>query len=287
MAALALEVEDSIDHVFEHPRAGDLSVLGDVANDEQGDAAPLGDPDQRLGGGAHLGDRARRRLERVDMHGLYRIDDQRPHGAGGVGRTVDRGDDIADGGRRGKGDRRAGKPQAARAQADLGLGLLAGHIDGAAAGAGDTGGRLKQESRFADARVAAHQRRSAGHEAAAEHPVELGNPRRQARGRRIGRREVGERERPSDAGAAGARRRGGLLDQGVPGAAGLAAARPFSVRGAAGLAHMRAARRACHRGRRRTVSMGPSARPWTNWSTNGSPLSSMAATGPLQTIRPA
>ena len=54
MAALALEIEHRVDHVLEHARAGDGAVLGDVADQQHGDAAALGQLDQLLRGGAHL-----------------------------------------------------------------------------------------------------------------------------------------------------------------------------------------------------------------------------------------
>src|SRR6185503_21253611 len=48
VAALALEIEDGVDHMLEHARAGDGAFLGDVADQHQRDAAPLGDADQVL-----------------------------------------------------------------------------------------------------------------------------------------------------------------------------------------------------------------------------------------------
>ena len=48
VAALALEIEHGVDHVLEHARAGDQPFLGDVADQHQHEAAPLGEPDQLL-----------------------------------------------------------------------------------------------------------------------------------------------------------------------------------------------------------------------------------------------
>ena len=42
MSAFALEIENGIDHVFEHLGTRDRAFLGDVADQEQHDAAPLG-----------------------------------------------------------------------------------------------------------------------------------------------------------------------------------------------------------------------------------------------------
>ena len=44
---LALELQDDVDEVLEHARAGDGAVLGDVADEDRGDAALLRDADQR------------------------------------------------------------------------------------------------------------------------------------------------------------------------------------------------------------------------------------------------
>ena len=55
MAALALEIEHGVDHVLEHARAGDMPFLGDMADQDDAEAAPLGEADQLLRRGAHLG----------------------------------------------------------------------------------------------------------------------------------------------------------------------------------------------------------------------------------------
>src|SRR6266851_4493850 len=41
VAALALEIEHGVDHVLEHARSGDDALLGDVADEDDGEAAPL------------------------------------------------------------------------------------------------------------------------------------------------------------------------------------------------------------------------------------------------------
>ena len=70
--AFALEREHGVDHVLDHARAGDLAVLGDVADQDDGRARALGEADQRLRAGAHLGDGAGRGLDHVGPHGLDR-----------------------------------------------------------------------------------------------------------------------------------------------------------------------------------------------------------------------
>ena len=61
------------------------------------------------------------------------------------------------------------------AQPDLGGGLLAGDVEGAALVARGLGRDLEQQRALADAGLAGEQDRRAGHQAAAEHPVELGH----------------------------------------------------------------------------------------------------------------
>jgi hypothetical protein len=60
--------------------------------------------------------------------------------------------------------------------------FLAGNIDGAVASAGDGGGSLDQERRFADARITAHEEHGAAHESAAGDAIKLAEAGRRARG---------------------------------------------------------------------------------------------------------
>ena len=48
MAAFALEIEHGVDHVLDDARAGDLAVLGDVADQHDGRTGRLGVADHRL-----------------------------------------------------------------------------------------------------------------------------------------------------------------------------------------------------------------------------------------------
>src|SRR5262249_40580830 len=50
--AFALEREHRVDHVLDHARAGDLAVLGDVANQNDRRTGALGKPHHRLRPGA-------------------------------------------------------------------------------------------------------------------------------------------------------------------------------------------------------------------------------------------
>ncbi len=72
VAALAFEVEHGIDHVFEHARAGDVALLGDMPDQYQDKAPPLGHPYQLLRRAAHLADAAGSAVEHVEIHRLDR-----------------------------------------------------------------------------------------------------------------------------------------------------------------------------------------------------------------------
>ena len=62
VAAIAFEIEHRIDHVLDDARAGDLAILGDMADQHHGGALLLGIADQRLSRGAHLRHGARCRF---------------------------------------------------------------------------------------------------------------------------------------------------------------------------------------------------------------------------------
>ena len=202
VAALALEVEHGVDHVLDDARAGDLAVLGDVADEDDRGAAALGEGDELVGGGADLGDRARRAVDVVGPHGLDRVDDGERRALG-----LERGQDVAEVGLGGEPERRVGEAEARGAQADLGGGLLAGDVDGGRAAGGEGGGGLQQQRRLADAGIAADEDGRGRDEAAAEDAVELGDAgegarraaaRRAARSPRVMRRpRAGPRLRPA------------------------------------------------------------------------------------------
>ena len=59
VVALALERQHGVDGMLELARAGERAVLGDVTDEDHGDAATLGLDDELLGAGAHLRRRAR------------------------------------------------------------------------------------------------------------------------------------------------------------------------------------------------------------------------------------
>ena len=109
VAAFALEIEHGVDHVLDDARAGDLALLGDVADQHDRRARRLGVADHRLRRGAHLGDGAGRRVGHVGPQRLDRIEDHqiRPLALG------DGGEDVLDIGLGGELDRRIGRTRAA------------------------------------------------------------------------------------------------------------------------------------------------------------------------------
>ena len=236
MRAFALEGEHRIDHVLDHARAGDLAVLGDMADQDDGRARALGEADQRLRRAAHLRDRAGRGFDHVGPHGLDRVDDDEARGRA----LGQRRDDVLDRGLGGELDRQRRQAEPLRAQPHLRDRFLAGNIDRAVAGLRQRRRDLDQQRRFADAGIAAEQQHRSAHEAAAGDAVEFGNaggePGRVLRLRR--RKARARTRRPLRGGAAGhaAAAVGAFLGDGVPFAAGVALALPAAIGRAAILA---------------------------------------------------
>jgi hypothetical protein len=236
LRAFALERQHCVHHVLDHAGAGDLAVLGDVADEDEGGARLLGEADQRLRRGADLGHGARRGLHRVGPHGLDRVD----HHEARRGALRQRGDDVLHRGLGGELHRGVGEAEALGAQPHLRHRLLAGDIDRAMAGPRQQAGGLGQQGRFADARIAADQQHRAADEAAAGDAVELRHAGGQAR--RVGARAGQRLELEQPALALGAQvgghgpAAGVLLGQRVPLAAALAFALPAVMGRAAVLA---------------------------------------------------
>ncbi len=230
MAALALEIEDGVHHVLDHAGPGDLAVLGDMADEDGGNAAPLGVADHLVCRGADLGDRTGCGLDMVEPHGLDRID---YHEVGPFG--VERGEDVAERCLGAEAHRRIGQPEPLRAHLHLRRRLFAREVKRLQPRSREGGGGLQEQGRFADAGVAADQDRRGRHQPAAQDPVELVQPRGAARRWRIRGGEVGERHVASlgDLGLRPGRKRR-LLDDGIPCPAGLAPPGPFRIGRAAG-----------------------------------------------------
>ena len=80
VVAVAFELQDAVDEVLEHARAGDRAVLRHMADEEGGDAVLLRDAQQAARSLPHLRHRARRRADLVRPERLHRVDhaDGRP-----------------------------------------------------------------------------------------------------------------------------------------------------------------------------------------------------------------
>ena len=204
MRAFALERQHRVDHVLDHAGAGDLAVLGDVADQDDGRAGVLGVADERLRRAAHLGHRAGRGIDHVGPHGLDRIDDDEARRRA----FGQRGDDVLDRGLGRELDLGVAEAEPFGAQPHLRHRLLAGDVDRAVAGARQRRRGLDQQGRFADAGVAGHQQHRAADEAAAGDAVEFGDAGRQARrlvglaGQRLKREAAALARRAAGAGGA-------------------------------------------------------------------------------------
>ncbi len=75
MTALAIKSENRIDHVLDNLRASDLSILGNVAHDDEHRSARLCKRNERLHAGANLANGAGRGLDALRPKRLDRIDD--------------------------------------------------------------------------------------------------------------------------------------------------------------------------------------------------------------------
>ena len=72
---LALEVQDRVDDVLERLRAGEVAVLGDMADEERRDVLALGGKEKLGRRLAYLTDTPGRRLELEREHRLNGVDD--------------------------------------------------------------------------------------------------------------------------------------------------------------------------------------------------------------------
>ena len=167
-------------------------------------------------------------------HGLDRIDDDQARRlAFRQGR-----DDVLDRRFRRQFDGGVTQSETLGAQAHLRHRFLAGDIDRPMTGARERGGGLDQQSRFADAGIAADQQDRAAHKAAAGDAVEFGNAGGQARGVMglAGKRLEREQAAFARLATRPCRTLGAFLAERVPFSAGLALALPAAEGGTAVLA---------------------------------------------------
>ncbi len=110
--------------MLEETGAGDLAVLGDMADQKQRGAAPFGKADQLMGGGAQLSDGPGRTLDVVDEHGLDAVD----HQDAWCVLDVERLDDVADRGGSCEPQRRVLQTETGGSELNLVRRLLAAHV---------------------------------------------------------------------------------------------------------------------------------------------------------------
>ena len=140
-----------------------------------------------------------RRLELQREHGLDRVDDDE-----GRPKAGDLFEDALETGLGQDVERRRLDAEPLAARLDLVFGLLAGAVEHGPDRLGEVRRRLQQQRRLADARLAADQHEGAGHDAAAEHAVELADAGRDPL--RDDGVDVGVELRPGGGGQAVARR---------------------------------------------------------------------------------
>ena len=213
-----------------------ITLLGHVANENDRRLGLLGEASEEGGGLADLRYAARRAVHGLQLHDLNGVHDDDP-------RTV-LGDEL--GHRFRTGFRRHAnlirrQLQTLGAQRQLVERLFAGHVENPAAPC-QPAGNLQQQRALSRAGISTHQHDGAGHQAAAEHPVELGK----SGGQTLGLLALHLAEQANLALAAGVAPGNGFFDgsdgnpgEGVPGAAGHALALPLGMLGAAVRADVR------------------------------------------------
>ena len=234
MAAVAFEIQHGVHHVLQHARPGDGALLGDVADQDQGECRAF----------------ASRISSKLEARTCATV----PGALSIVSSHMVWIESITTS---------AASPAASR------LAAMSRRLIAAASSSGAScrprrrarrricsidsspemyrtrrpsrarrGRRLQQQGRLADARIAADQHRRGRHEAAAQHAVELGDA-GGARGggsARAGETDEGDTPARTALGGGTGTRGDRFLDDGVPLAAGFAAAGPLRADGAAALA---------------------------------------------------
>ena len=168
VAAVALEVEHRIYEMLQHHGAGDGAFLGDVADQEGGDAGEFGLLHQAEGGLPDLGQRAGGRGQGGGVEGLDGI--QRQEGGPALLHDLE---DIFQAGFRGHQEPRGSEPQAVGPELDLGFGLFPGDIEALNSLAAEPIQHLEHQGGFADAGVAPQEDHGAVDHAAAQGAVEF------------------------------------------------------------------------------------------------------------------
>ena len=188
MVAVAGERQHGVDDVLERARPGQVPVLRDVTDEERRQRTVLGEAHELLRALAHLAQRPGR-AGRVGVDdGLDGVD--REH-VGGVG--LDVREHVCERGVGREEQLGAERAEPLGPQADLLGGLLGTDEEAARAAVGQATERLQEQGALAHAGLAPDEGDRAGHEAAAEHAIELADAGGPAG--RAGRVDVRDRER--------------------------------------------------------------------------------------------
>ena len=166
---LAGKIEDAVYQVLHDLRAGQLAALCHVSHDKDGDIPRLSQLHQLVADIPHLGYASRYGIQRLGVHGLDRIDDQkfRPQVFAGRGDLlhVGLGQDIqviAE---------LAADP--VRPHFDLFFGFFSGDIEDRTQSLSQVGRGLHDHGGLADARLSGDQRQGTAHQAASQNPVQF------------------------------------------------------------------------------------------------------------------
>ncbi len=244
--ALSLEVEHRVHDVLQRLGTGDGALLGDVADEEHRNPVGLRQGQAAGGALADLADAPRRRLQRRRVDRLDRVHDEggRGHPDGLLLDPLQRGlgHDV---------ELRGGHAQPLAPQLDLAVRLLARNVQHRSPRRRQRGGDLQQQGGLAHPGLPADEHQRAGHDAAAQHPVELGQARRLADAVLAldliepARAAVASPDRRRLAAAAGGGRRR-LLHQTLPRPAPRAAAQPLGAAMSAALTDEFGGKFLCH-----------------------------------------
>jgi hypothetical protein len=168
MVSITLERDHCVDDVLKHPRTGELPILGDVADEQEGGAVGLCHLNQTVGAFAYLRDRPGRRGELGVVEGLDGV-----HHAQLGPLLLEVVDDV---GQRGLGREQevvVERAQPLCTQPHLVRRLLTRDVQDLGAGCGTGPEQLEHEGGLADPGLATDEGDAPRHQTAAEHPVEL------------------------------------------------------------------------------------------------------------------
>ena len=165
--AVALEVQNSIHHMFQHPRAGNRSLFRHMSHDKDRNTQSLCKLQEDIGGLSDLRDTARSGRNLFTVHSLYGINDNKlrafflDHAADDFKICLTQKIQIR---------RKISHPVCP--EFDLCLRLLSGNIQNFLI-FGKHSADLKEQRRFSDPGIASHQHERSGHDPAAQHTVQL------------------------------------------------------------------------------------------------------------------